>query len=158
LNIEEVKRKDKDIADCQDQSAIGNQESAMNLLTRCLNVHIDLLRSSASKQTASENEEQDQNNDYEDSYNRNHTRTSPATTIIFSHDAALLLDSELLLGGNGAGDDRLFHRDHRSSITLSLTKQKRQQLDAVSFEPLVLKHCYARGRRVAGGVGRTSPG
>jgi hypothetical protein len=62
------------------------------LLARRLDVHVNLLRTSATKQTSSKRKEHYQNDDHEDHQNRDNARAAATTTItIVSHDGLLLL-------------------------------------------------------------------
>ena len=78
----------------KDEKQQGQKKGSFLILQPCgyllgLNVYINLLGSSASKYSISVNEEQDQYNDYEDRYNRDHPRVAPTSTLtVVGHDAA----------------------------------------------------------------------
>jgi len=75
----------------------------LSLLWR-LNIHIDLLSSSAAKQAAPVDKHQDEYDDYENRYNRDHTRTTPTSTFtLVSHDAAPYV-FRVVSGGVPEGD------------------------------------------------------
>jgi hypothetical protein len=72
------------------QEQTGHQIRMDYLLTRCLNIYIDLLCAAASEKTTPVDKEQPQNDDHEDRQYGDNSRAAAAVAI-FSHEVFLLL-------------------------------------------------------------------